>query len=55
MASSLDYVLHNVCDVGRVMGMDRTLSEGQFEGMPEPYGYWRVRQAGEVLVGSGGG
>jgi transposase len=35
------------------MGMDRTLSEGQFEGMPEPYGYWRVRQAGEVLVGFG--
>jgi hypothetical protein len=33
--------------------MDRTLSEGQFEGMPEPYRYWLVRQAGEVLVGFG--
>jgi hypothetical protein len=35
------------------MGMDRTPSEGQFEGMPEPYGYWLVRQGGEVLVGFG--
>src|SRR5450755_4059187 len=28
-------------------------SESQLEGMPEPYGYWLVRQAGEVLVGFG--
>lgn len=27
--------------------------EGQLEGMPEPYRYWRASQGGEVLVGFG--
>jgi hypothetical protein len=33
--------------------VDRVPSDGQLEGMPEPYRYWLVRQDGEVLVGFG--
>ena len=33
--------------------MDQVPSDGQLEGMPEPYRYWLVRQDGEVLVGFG--
>jgi transposase len=45
--------LHKEITVGIVLGVDQVPSEGQLEGMPEPYGYWLVRQAGEVLVGFG--
>jgi hypothetical protein len=33
--------------------VDQATSEGQLEGMPAPYSYWRVCQDGEVLVGFG--
>ena len=33
--------------------MDQASATGQFEGMPEPDGYWRFTQDGEVLVGYG--
>ena len=33
--------------------MDQASAAGQLEGMPEPDGYWRFTQDGEVLVGYG--
>ena len=45
--------VHNVFDFDSVWRVELVTAEGQLEGMPEPYRYWRTVQDGEVLVGFG--